>query len=103
MATADLIATCQRIEDYIWPRPNRDWFEQIELESLDAFTQEALPIFRQYARRWQGTVLLPVNQLILTLAQDLFEDPVELAITHKLAMLLRQAENANPDWRLGGV
>ncbi len=97
---ADLISACPRVEDYIWPRPGQDWLEEIDLISLDPYIQEALPIFREYVRRWQGTVLLPVNQMILTLAQDLFTEPVELAITHKLAVLLRQAEHANPGWRL---
>jgi DNA helicase-2/ATP-dependent DNA helicase PcrA len=45
-------------------------------------------------------VLLPVNQIVITLAHDLFEDITELAIAHKLANLLRQAENTNPGWRL---
>jgi DNA helicase-2/ATP-dependent DNA helicase PcrA len=101
VAAANLVATCVRVEDYIWPRTGRDWLAEIEMQSLDPFIQEALPIFREYVRRWQGTVLLPVNQIILTLAQDLFGNPVELAIAHKLAVLLRQAENANQDWRLG--
>jgi DNA helicase-2/ATP-dependent DNA helicase PcrA len=101
VAAANLVATCVRVEDYIWPRTGRDWLAEIEMQSLDPFIQEALSIFREYVRRWQGTVLLPVNQIILTLAQDLFGNPVELAIAHKLAVLLRQAENANQDWRLG--
>ena len=45
-------------------------------------------------------MLLPVDQIILTLAQDLFSEPTELAIAHKLAVVLRQAENSHQDWRL---
>ena len=44
--------------------------------------------------------MLPVDQIILTLAQDIFTDPAELAIAHKLAVLLRQAQNSHQDWRL---
>ena len=45
-------------------------------------------------------MLLPIDQIILTLAQDLFSDPTELAIAHKLAVVMRQAENSNHEWRL---
>jgi DNA helicase-2/ATP-dependent DNA helicase PcrA len=44
--------------------------------------------------------LLPVDQLILTLAQDLFDQPADLAVAHKLAVVLRRASESHPDWRL---
>ncbi len=97
---ANLIATCPRVEDFIWPRPGRDWLESLQLTADQPEIHESLAIFREYVKRWQGTVLLPVNQIILTLAQDLFEDVSDLAIAHKLAALLRQAENTNPNWRM---
>ena len=95
-----LIESCPRVEEFIWPRPGRDWLDSLNLVDDHPQIEESLLTFREYVRRWQGTVLLPVNQIVLSLAQDLFEDPVELAIAHKLATLLRQAENNNPDWRL---
>ncbi len=42
----------------------------------------------------------PFSKIILTLAQDLFSDPTTLAIAHKLAVVLRQAESSHLDWRL---
>jgi DNA helicase-2/ATP-dependent DNA helicase PcrA len=95
-----LIENCTRVEDFIWPHPDRDWLNTLELPGEDAPMFELLEDFRALIRRWQGTVLLPVNQIIITIAQDLFEDPAELALAHKLAVLLRQAENSNPNWRL---
>jgi DNA helicase-2/ATP-dependent DNA helicase PcrA len=56
--------------------------------------------FREVARRWHQAVYLPIDQLILTIAQDLFLEPVELALAHKLSSLLRQFSDAHPDWRL---
>jgi DNA helicase-2/ATP-dependent DNA helicase PcrA len=44
--------------------------------------------------------MLPVDQLVLTIGQDLFITPTELAITHKLAVMLRQACMSHPQWRL---
>jgi DNA helicase-2/ATP-dependent DNA helicase PcrA len=51
-------------------------------------------------RRWQGTALLPIDQIILTLAQDLFSEPSDLAIAHKLAVILRRAGEMHQEWRL---
>jgi DNA helicase-2/ATP-dependent DNA helicase PcrA len=56
--------------------------------------------FRELVRRWQGATLLPIDQLILTLAQDLFQEPADLAVAHKLAVVLRQASESHPGWRL---
>ena len=98
--TAKHLQYCTHVEDFIWPRSGRSWLKTPDFESLAVHTQESLLTFREYVRRWQGAVILPVNQLILTIAQDLFENPTELAISHKLALLLRQAENSNPNWRL---
>ena len=51
-------------------------------------------------RRWQEATILPIDQLILTLAQDLFSDPADLALAHKLALVLKRAGSLNADWRL---
>lgn len=56
--------------------------------------------FRETMRRWQAASMLPVDQLVLTLGQDLFDKPSDLALTHKLAVVLRAAADAHPDWRL---
>ncbi|KPL07824.1 hypothetical protein AMJ86_02655 [bacterium SM23_57] len=98
--TSKLIETCPRVEDLIWPMPDRDWLELIEYPNDETGIRDSLYRFRAYIRQIQGTILLPVNQIILSLAQELFEDPAELAIAHKLAGLLKQAENSNSDWRL---
>lgn len=56
--------------------------------------------FRTLVRRWLAAALLPVDQLILTLAQELFTEPADLALGHKLALVLRQAAEDHPAWRL---
>jgi DNA helicase II / ATP-dependent DNA helicase PcrA len=56
--------------------------------------------FRQLARRWLGAVALPIDQLVLTLAQDVFTNPADLALAHKLALVLRQAAHEHSAWRL---
>jgi DNA helicase-2/ATP-dependent DNA helicase PcrA len=56
--------------------------------------------FRQVVQRWQGAVMLPIDQLVLSLAQDLFQEPADLAVAHKLALLLRQAKDVHSEWHL---
>jgi DNA helicase-2/ATP-dependent DNA helicase PcrA len=56
--------------------------------------------FRVHARRWLEAVTLPIDQLVLALAQDVFTEAADLALAHKLALVLRQAADDHPDWRL---
>jgi len=93
---ARALRRCRRVEDFLWPRVDQDWLEGLELPEA----QERLHEFRTLVRRWQGATLLPIDQLILTLAQDLFQEPADLAIAHKLAGLLQRASASHPDWQL---
>ncbi|MBN1248738.1 MAG: ATP-dependent helicase [Anaerolineae bacterium] len=100
-AISKLIERCPRVEDFVWPRLGRDWLASLEDHALwSPDLGEHLSTFRSLVRRWQGTTVLPIDQIILTLAQDFFDDPVDLAIAHKLALVLRQTADAHPDWRL---
>jgi DNA helicase-2/ATP-dependent DNA helicase PcrA len=56
--------------------------------------------FRIYVRRWLESVTLPIDQLVLTLAQDIFTEAADLALAHKLALVLRKAADDHPEWRL---
>ncbi len=93
-----LLRKCRRVEDYLYPSAEFDWLAELELSDEEIATE--LESFRSLARRWQGMALLPVDQLVLSLAQDLFTQPTDLAIAHNLAILLRRASVANPGWRL---
>jgi len=98
---ANLIKNCKRVEDYIWPRPTDTWLEDVEIKFENpARIIDELTEFREVIRRWHGTIFLPIDQLILTIAQDLFLTPAELALAHKLSVLLRQFATSHPDWRL---
>ncbi len=97
---SQLINHIPRVEDFVWPRLSSDWPESFKNPDIRPEINKSLLAFRERIQTWHGTVLLPVDQIILTLAQDIFKDPAELAIAHKLAMLLRQAQNSHQDWRL---
>jgi DNA helicase-2/ATP-dependent DNA helicase PcrA len=88
------------VEDFVWPRVDRDWLDLLDAGETLPEIHEHLITFRGLVQRWQEATLLPVDQLTLTLAQDLFEEPADLAVAHKLAGLLRRMGASHPDWRL---
>jgi DNA helicase-2/ATP-dependent DNA helicase PcrA len=88
------------VEEYVRRAFDPESLACLEMPDPDAETEEQLREFRTLAQRWQSAAILPVDQLILTLAQDLFEMPGDLALSHKLAGLLAQASEAHPPWRL---
>lgn len=96
----NLIKKCGNIEDYLWPGNNCGWLDNLPTDSCPPESLMLLSSFQKIAQRWQKAVVLPIDQLILTIAQDLFLEPGELAMAHKLALTLRQLLNAHPDWQL---
>ncbi len=91
---------CRQVEDLLWPRAGRDWLETLSLEAENPELRLHLLEFRAHVQRWQAAANLPIDQLILTLAQDLCSEPADLAISHKLALVIRRAADQHPEWRL---
>jgi DNA helicase II / ATP-dependent DNA helicase PcrA len=56
--------------------------------------------FAALAARWVRALDLPIDQLLLAIAQDLFEREQELAICHTIASSLRATSEMHPNWRL---
>jgi len=76
-----------------------DWLATLSESEADEVIQE-LVAFRVHVKRWLEAVTLPIDQLVLTLAQDVFTNPADLALAHKLALVLGQAADDHADWRL---
>ncbi len=95
-----LIRSCEQVEDYLWPFGSDDWLNQMDDEHESPNIYDELVEYRNVVRRWQRSIFLPIDQLLLTVSQDLFLDSTELALAHKLSTLLRQFSDAHPDWRL---
>ena len=102
----DALGACDRVEEalkglrtteaFLWPAQGYDW-----LDDLDAPESRALlEGFREQVRLWLQASSLPVDQLILTVAQDLFTGQADLALAHKIAVVLRGIADSNPDYRL---
>jgi len=98
--TTERMRKIARAEDFIWPEAGVDWLDELTEDEVTEQVIVSLRQFRELVRRWLAAVLLPIDQIVLTLAQDLLSEPADLALIHKLAVLLRQASQANPSWRL---
>ncbi len=99
-AVVKALRRCRQVEDFLWPRLDRDWLDGLDLPEALSDVREHLLQFRLLVRRWQQATVLPIDQLILTLAQDLFDEPADLAIAHKLALVLQRASDSHPEWQL---
>jgi DNA helicase II / ATP-dependent DNA helicase PcrA len=107
---AELLRKTRFVEQYLSPagfnntRGHFDemvaWLFSLSGADEDLAIADELFAFREVIRRWQAATLLPVDQLVLTLAQELFTSPADLALAHKLALVLRQSAENHPDWRL---
>jgi DNA helicase-2/ATP-dependent DNA helicase PcrA len=97
---AELIHKCREVETFVSPKMDRNWLADLGSEGASAEVIEELEEFQSLVHRWQGTTLLPIDQMILALSQDLFSIPSDLALAHKLALVLRQVSNDHRDWRL---
>ncbi len=98
----EILRKCGRVESFLAPSPGMDWLESIstQLAEEQPGIVPELEAFRQVARRWLEAVTLPIDQLVLTLGADVFSDPADLALAHKLALVLRQVADDHSEWRL---
>ena len=98
--TAKLLRKINRVEDYLWPGPDHIWLNTIESNQDIQQLKELLVNFKLIIRRWQSAMMLPADQLLLTISQDLFREPADLALTYKLSTLFHRIVQDHPDWRL---
>ena len=94
------IKTCKKLEEYLYPQPENDWLELVVRPGLGDASVDVLSVFRSQVQRWHQATLLPVDQLILTLAQKLFASPQDLALSHKIALLLEFSARIHPEFQL---
>ncbi len=89
------------LELFAAPTPSQDWKTHAAALTLSAELIDDLSYFQQLVVRWMSAILLPIDQLILTISQDAFTDPADLALAQKVAGMLERAARTNPYWGLG--
>jgi DNA helicase-2/ATP-dependent DNA helicase PcrA len=98
---AGLIRKFKKVEEYLaplTPSPLTNLGEELGVNADEVIKE--LEGFREVILRWHGATVLPIDQLVLTLSQDIFTTATDLALAHKLALVLRQVADDNPQWRL---
>lgn len=98
----NLMRTCNYLEEFLFPVPDHDWIQGL-LQKEQAPKDETIRIlidFRTQLTRWLKAADLPIHQIIITISQEIFEKPDDLALAHKLALILEQNAKNHPDWLL---
>ena len=96
---SDLLRRMTNVETFLAPHQAEDWLSALGESEAEHVIVE-LGQFRVNVQRWLNAVTLPIDQLILTLAQDVFSNASDLALSHKLALVLRKTADDHADWRL---
>jgi len=97
-----LVRSIMRTGEFLFPRETFEVTDVlptgVPLESTDL---PALHQFRALVGKWAQASHLPIDQFLLTVAQDLFKSSAELALCHTIALSLRSMQQMNPQWGLG--
>ena len=97
-ATTNKIREFNNLEEFLSEEPAAGLsYFQTKSEDDELFQ---LDDFRQLILKWHDAVLLPIDQLILTIAEDIFQTPTELSLAHKIAIFQKRLANQHPDWEL---
>ncbi|MBF2097855.1 MAG: ATP-dependent helicase [Gloeomargaritaceae cyanobacterium C42_A2020_066] len=91
---------CRRPEALIFPTPGTD--PALSLPQVARFKPEDYEFALAWAdclRPWLLARQLPIDELVLTLAQDLFSE-AQLATAQKIAQFLRRLADQEPTWTL---
>jgi len=89
-----------RVENFLFPAPGEQGINILLPEITESYILDLLEDFRFLVDKWQTASLLPIDQFILTLSNDLFHEPADLAIAFKLAIILARAKFLHPAWEL---
>jgi len=95
-----LLRSCYRPETLLFPAPGTLPQDALpKVPDIRAEDIEAAKALAGHLRRWLRARILPVDQLVMTIAQDIFAN-AKLATAQKVASYLRGRAEQNPDWRL---
>ena len=94
------LKNCAKLEDYLYPQPEQDWLNQVIRPNLGDEAADHLAAFRDQVIHWHQATLLPIDQLILTIASELFTRAADLALAHKIALLLEFTARIHPEFQL---
>ena len=100
-AVAMLLRSCYRPEALLYPEAGQRMEAALPpLDRMEPQDLEAIALLCGYLRRWLRAVALPVDQLLMTVAQDLLVEEGDMARAQQLAVYVRTRADQNADWQL---
>jgi len=87
-------------ERFLFPAAGDDWLSRLTWIDDHHGFRPLVEEFRTQLRRWSEASELPVDELVLTLGQDIFVEQAELALAHGVAVYLAGLVRDRPDLRL---
>ncbi|MEO0563239.1 MAG: ATP-dependent helicase, partial [Chloroflexota bacterium] len=84
---AKLLKGCPAVEQFVQPLAS-DWLDEVSVD--DADLRDELLRYRTWLIEITGAAALPVDQLVLTIANALFQDEADLAVAYSLSLQLRR-------------
>ena len=94
-----LLKKVGQVERFTAPR-DVDWLLERESQGTGEEPLALLRDFRELVGKWQTATLLPIDQLMLTLAGDLFTAPAEIATACSIAVHLHSMKQTAPETEL---
>ena len=87
-----IFRTIKTPESFLWGEltPDKNWFNQTHVEDLPEPVLQLFHTFKNQVCLWLNASVLPVDQLLITIGQTLYQDNINLAIVYQLAGGLRQ-------------
>ena len=89
----------RHVEDYVAPRLS-DWLEDHRPAVDNEGLYDHLQVFRDRVGGWLRATQLPIDQLILTVAGDIFTNASDIATAYMVALHLSRLGETHPQMRL---
>lgn len=89
----------KQVEDLVAPRL-RDWLDDNLQGEKHVGARNRLASFREQIASWMRAADMPIDQLVLSLAGDIFRDANDIATAHMIALHLAQLQKQQPQMRL---
>jgi DNA helicase-2/ATP-dependent DNA helicase PcrA len=91
----DLIRKSRNVEDLVFGGMVSGFFV-----GLDGVVLDDLGRFFDFVAYCLSALSLPVDQLVLVVAQRVFASPIDLALAYRVSVLVRSQAEENPGWSL---
>ena len=98
-AVADGLKRIKQVEDLVAPRLS-DWLDEALPAETYGELRGQMSEFRDLVGSWLRAAEMPIDQLVLTIAGDIFHDVTDIATAHAAALHLAQLSETHPLMRL---